>query len=127
MPPPGASPVAQSGKAGVDLAVDLYDLRNQSQVGGATVKEVIGRKSVLINGVWTDDGFDAKLTVIKIKAMSEAYFRMLERHPQMREVFQLGNRIVWVTPSQAALVIDTADGQEKMTDEQIDRLFVAKK
>src|SRR5205823_3286749 len=85
---PGA--IAQSGKAGVDMAVQLNALRNQSQVAGTSIKQAAGRKCLHINGVWMDDGFDAKMTVVKIKAMSEAYFRMLERHPEMREVFQLG-------------------------------------
>jgi hypothetical protein len=41
-------------------------------------------------------------------------------------VFQLGNRVAWVTPSQTVLVIDSADGKSTMTDDEIDRLFVAK-
>jgi hypothetical protein len=34
---------------------------------------------------------------------------------------------VWVTPSGTALVIDTTDGAEKLSDEEIAKLFVAKK
>jgi Ca-activated chloride channel family protein len=41
-------------------------------------------------------------------------------------VFQLGNHLVWVTPSGTALVIDTSTGEEKMADSDIDRLFKAK-
>jgi Ca-activated chloride channel family protein len=59
--------------------------------------------------------------------MSDAYFRILERHPKVREVFQLGNHLVWVTPSGTNLVIDTAEGKEKLTDEEIDQLFAARK
>ena len=43
----------------------------------------------------------------------------------MREVFQLGNHLVWVTPSGTALIIDQNDGREEMSDADIDRLFVA--
>ena len=35
------------------------------------------------------------MPTVTIKAMSPAYFRLLERQPQMREVFQLGKRVVW--------------------------------
>jgi hypothetical protein len=45
----------------------------------------------------------------------------------MRRVFQLGNYLVWVTPSQDALVLDTSAGAEEMSDADIDRLFVAPK
>jgi len=51
---------------------------------------------------------------------------LLERHPELKEVFQLGKQVVWVTPSGCALVI--ADkGAETMTDSAIDALFRAKK
>jgi Ca-activated chloride channel family protein len=115
-----------SGKAGVDLALQLDDLRNQNQVARATVRTAAGRTCLELNGVWTDQAFDAKLPVVKIKAQDDAYFRMLERHQEMAEVFQLGNRVVWVTPSQTVLVIDPTEGQVQMSDEEIDRLFVAK-
>jgi hypothetical protein len=120
-------PTAQSGKEGVDLALQLNEMRNQDRVARATAKQAAGRKCLDINGVWTDDGVDAKMPLVKLKAQSDAYFRMLERHPQMREVFQLGNRVVWVTPSRSVLVIEPAAGEERMSDAEIDRLFVATK
>jgi Ca-activated chloride channel homolog len=58
--------------------------------------------------------------------MSAAYFRILARHPEMKDVLRLGNRVVWVTPCGTALVID-ADGKETLGDDEIDKLFVAKK
>ncbi len=63
---------------------------------------------------------------MKVKALSAAYFRMLERHAELKEVFALGNRVVWMTPRGAALVID-ADGSETLSDAEIDKLFAAKK
>ena len=62
-----------------------------------------------------------------VKAMSPAYFRILERHPSCKKVFQISNHLVWVTPSGSALVVDTGAGQEEMSDADIDRLFVAQK
>jgi Ca-activated chloride channel family protein len=116
-----------SGKLGVDLSVRLSEMRNQSQLGRAKVRQAAGRTCVNLRGVWVDDSFDPKLTVVKVKAQGAAYFRMLERQPQMREVFRLGNRIVWVTPSRTVLVIAPTDGKDTMTDDEIDALFVAKK
>jgi Ca-activated chloride channel family protein len=116
-----------SGKLGVDLSVRLSELRNQSQLGRAKVRQAAGRTCVHLRGVWVDDGFDPKLTFVMVKALGAAYFRMLERQPQMREVFRLGNRVVWVTPSRTVLVIAPTDGKETMTDDEIDALFVAKK
>ena len=59
--------------------------------------------------------------------MSDAYFRLLETHPELRQVFRMGNHLVWVTPNRTALVIDANSGVETMTDAEIDALFVAKK
>ena len=64
------------------------------------------------------------MTTVSVKAMSKAYFRILELHPQVREVFQLGNHLVWVTPSGTALIIDQNDGREEIPDAEIARLFV---
>jgi hypothetical protein len=118
------APDARSGKLGVDLAVRLSELRNQSQLGRAKVRQAAGRTLLNIRGIWVDDGYDAKLPTIKVKAQSAAYFRILERHSEMREVFRLGNRLVYVTPSQAILVIDPAEGKEQMTDTEIDGMFI---
>ena len=49
-------------------------------------------------GVWIDEGFNAKTKMVVVKAQSDAYFRILERHPVVKDVFRLGNHLVWVTP-----------------------------
>jgi Ca-activated chloride channel homolog len=115
---------AKAGKEGVDLSLQLNEMRNQDRIARAIAKQAAGRKCLDINGVWTDAGVEAKMPLVKLKAQSDAYFRMLERHPEMREVFQLGNRVVWVTPSRSVLVIEPAAGEERMSDADIDRLFV---
>jgi len=45
----------------------------------------------------------------------------------LKDVFRLGNHLVWVAPSGTALVIDTNDGKSELTDKEIDALFTAKK
>jgi Ca-activated chloride channel family protein len=117
----------QEGKLGVDLSVQTNNLRNQSRLEPTAMRQVNGRNCLEIGGVWIDEGFDAKMKTLTIKAQSDAYFRILEKQPKVKEVFQLGNYVVWVTPSGTALVIDTSTGQEKLTDAEIDQLFKAPK
>ena len=74
-----------------------------------------------------DDAYDAKMTTVRIKALSAAYFKLLQKQASLGEVFKLGTRIVWVTPSGTALVIDPTAGEESISDEQIEALFRAKK
>jgi Ca-activated chloride channel family protein len=86
-----------------------------------------GRKCLDIGGVWVDEGFSSKLPRVVVKAQSDAYFRILERHAGIKDVYQLGNHVVWITPSGTVLIIDSKDGKEKLTDVEIDQLFVAPK
>jgi Ca-activated chloride channel family protein len=117
----------QVGKLGVDLSLQMSNLRNQSRLEYAAQRNIGGRNCTEIGGVWIDEGFTDKTPVVTVKAQSDAYFRILERHAQVKDVFQLGNHLVWLTPSGTALVIDMSDGKDKLTDEEIDRLFVARK
>jgi Ca-activated chloride channel homolog len=117
----------QAGKLGVDLSVQMNNLRNQTRVEYTAQRNVAGRNVMEVGGVWIDEGFDAKTPAVTVKAQSDAYFRILERHGKVKEVFQLGNYLVWMTPSGTALVVDASEGKETLSDEEIDKLFVAKK
>jgi Ca-activated chloride channel family protein len=117
----------QAGKLGVDLSVQMQNLRNQSRLEQTALRNVYGRNCMEIGGVWIDEDFDAKMSFLVVKAHSDAYFKLLERQPKLKEVFKLGNHLVWIAPSGTALVIDTSNGKDKLSDEEIAKLFVAKK
>jgi Ca-activated chloride channel homolog len=123
---PPLAVTAQTGTEGVNLALVLDDLRTGDKIAQTATKSAAGRTCVEVKGVWVDTGYDAKMPTLKVKAMSAAYFSILARHPEMKDVLRLGNRLVWVTPSGTALVID-ADGKDTLSDDEIDKLFVAKK
>jgi Ca-activated chloride channel family protein len=116
----------QAGKLGVDLSVQTQNLRNQSRLEQTALRLVNGRNVLEVGGVWIDEGFTAKTPAVIVKAQSDAYFRILERQPAVKDVYLLGNHVVWVTPSGTALVIDTSDGKDNLSDAEIDRLFAAK-
>jgi Ca-activated chloride channel family protein len=118
----------QEGKLGVDLSLESNRLRGISQVTQNAQCWLGDRNCLEVGGVWIDEKYDPKMKIVAVKAMSQAYFRILERHPEAQKVFRIGNHLVWVTPSNTALVLDASHGQENMTDGDIDRLFtVAKK
>ncbi len=118
----------QKDRLGVVLSIQTNNLKNQSCLERTAQRRVTNnRNCVEIGGVWIDDGYTDKTPILAVKAMSDAYFRILERHPEVKSVFRLGNHLLWVTPSGTALVIDTTDGKDKLTDAEIDQLFVAKK
>ena len=113
----------QAGRLGVDLSVATNQLRSQTRVIQTASRQAGNRTLLEVGGVWIDEGFNAKMQIVAIKAMSKAYFDILERQPQTRDVFRLGNHLIWVTPSGTALVVDQSSGREEMSNEDIDRLF----
>ncbi len=117
----------QAGQLGVELSCQMQNLRNQSRLQNTALRCVQGRNVVEIGGVWIDDGYTGKTKTVTVKAQSDAYFRILERHEAVKDVYRLGNHLVWVTPSGTALVVDCSTGTEKMSDAEIDKLFVSAK
>jgi Ca-activated chloride channel family protein len=91
------------------------------------VRQVNGRNCMELGGVWIDEGFNKNMEAVTVKAQSNAYFKLLEKHPKMKDVLQLGNHVDWVTPNNTALVIDLSARKEELSDAKIDKLFAAKK
>ncbi|MSR29891.1 MAG: VWA domain-containing protein [Gemmataceae bacterium] len=116
----------QGGKLGVDLSVHYQQLRNESQVCQSAVRQFAGRNLMELGGVWIDEGFNPKMKSVTVRAQSDAYFKILEQQPKVKALYQLGNHLVWVTPNQTALVIDTHDGVVTLSDKEIADLFAAK-
>ena len=75
--------------------------------------------------MWIDEKFDAKAPQMVVRAQSPAYFRILELQPSMKDVYSLGNHLVWMAPNGTALVVDANDGKEKVPDSEINKLFIA--
>lgn len=117
----------QINKLGVDLSVSTNALKYQSKLQANAIRRVQNRNCMELGGVWIDEEFTAKTLTVTVKAQSNAYFRILERQPKMKDVFQLGNHVLWIAPNGIALVIDTTDGMEELSDKEIDALFIARR
>jgi Ca-activated chloride channel homolog len=122
-----AKDAVQAGKLGVELSQQTQNLRNQARLEQTAVCQVCGRNCLELGGVWIDEGYDPKMTALVVKAQSDAYFKLLEQQPRLKDVFKLGNHLVWVAPNGTALVIDTSAGKDKLSDAEVERLFVARK
>jgi len=113
----------QVGKLGVNLAISTNGLKSQSRLEPTAIRRVANRSCMEFGGVWIDEAFTAKTPTLAIKAQSDAYFRILQRQPQMKEVFGLGNHVLWIAPNGVALVVDAAAGKDQLSDREIDALF----
>ena len=75
---------------GVDLAVCANNLRNQERLSLTANRQVNGRNCLELGGIWIDEAYKADMKTVVVKAQSDAYFEILEKHPEMKDVFRLG-------------------------------------
>jgi Ca-activated chloride channel family protein len=119
----------KDGKAGVDVAERLRRLKQAEQAGDtrqAEFRRAAGTRFFLYNDMWVDEKFDASADMTTVKFGSEAYFKLIEKAPHLIEALKLGTKIVITTADGNVLAICGA-GAEKLTEAQIDAVFVARK
>jgi Ca-activated chloride channel family protein len=69
---------------------------------------------VLRDSVWTDVRYKKSGTVLQVKPFSDAYFKLIEMIPELREPFSVGERVIVAGRSMAIEL--TASGKERLTD-----------
>ena len=120
----------KDGKAGVDVARRLRELKETERSGDPSVaafRKAAGTRFVQYRGLWVDERFPADAVVVTVKFGSEAYFRLIEKQPSLVEAFKLGTDVVVLTSSGKVLAVAAAAGEEKLSDAQIDAMFPATK
>lgn len=95
-----------------DAAAGLKDDANIRRVGNVTF--------VLRAGTWTDVRYKGTGTVLKVKAFSDAYFKLLELQPDLRDAFSVGERVI-VAGRNMAIEL-SPDGEERLTDRDVTML-----
>ena len=129
-PPPAPSPApaaTMGAKEAIDLAQRLSDLKTAGRAEGSdTVRTLDGRRFRKVDAAWVDERFEPSSPTLKLRFLGKAYFRLLERHPELKAILALGDRITWVSPSGTALIIDK-QGKADVPDAVLDRLFTAPK
>jgi len=85
--------------------------------GDSNVRRAGNVTFVLREGVWTDVRYKNSGTVLRVKPFSDAYFKLLELQPDLRETFSVGERAIAAGRSMAIEL--TPDGKEHLTDGDI--------
>ena len=104
-------------------SVAAADMAASESMAAAGMRRV-GTRMFQRNGeVWTDVAMKAELQVYKVKAYSRSYFTLIERIPELKDAFTVGDRAI-VAGRGVALEL-VADGAELTADEleQIVRKF----
>ena len=69
---------------------------------------------VLRDGVWTDVRYKRSGAVLRVKPFSDAYFRVIELQPDLREAFSVGDRVI-VAGRDMAIEL-SPNGVEQLSD-----------
>jgi len=88
-----------------DAAAGIRDDANIRRAGNVTF--------VLSDNVWTDVRYKKTGTVLQVKPFSDAYFKLLEVLPDLREPFSVGERVI-VAGRNMAIEL-TSSGKERLT------------
>lgn len=95
--------------AAIDSFSGLRDEARVRRLGNLTL--------VLRDSVWIDVRFKKEGPVLRVKAFSDAYFKLIELLPELREVFSFSDRLI---VSGRAMAIElTPDGKEQLSDRDL--------
>ena len=72
---------------------------------------------VLRDSVWTDVRYKKSGTVLQVKPFSDAYFKLIEMVPDLREAFTVGERVI-VAGRRMAIEL-TSSGKESLSDRDV--------
>jgi Ca-activated chloride channel homolog len=98
-----------------DAAVGMGDFSGGGRAGKVTRAGNV--TFVLRDGVWTDVRYRQTGTVLRVKPFSDAYFKLIELLPDLRESFSVGERAIVAGRSMAIELTPT--GVEKLTDRDV--------
>ncbi len=116
-----------SGRRAVDVAQALADLKTTVREGARSerVRVIADKRFHNLDGVWVDDSVVEKAPRVRVKFVGEGYFKLFEKHPELKEILALGDRIVWRSPAGSTVLIDD-EGEETLSDAAINQLFQSK-
>jgi len=79
---------------GVAPAADADDRFGRAMQVNSTFKQVAGKTFILVNGVWYDSIYKDNMETAKVTFLSDAYFELVIRFPELARYLSAGERVV---------------------------------
>jgi hypothetical protein len=98
--------------AAIDSLSGLRDEARVRRLGNTTF--------LLRDGVWTDAKFRKESLVLRVKPFSDAYFKLIETMPELREAFSFSERLI-ISGRSIAIEL-TSQGKDKLTETDLRQL-----
>jgi len=86
-------------------SIQEYRRRDKEVDASSVVRHVGDRLFTLIGGRWVDSKYKQGMKSIKVAFADEAYFKLLEQHPELKPCFALGERVTVVLDDNTAIVV----------------------
>ncbi len=84
-------------------------------------RRTASRMFVLRDSVWTDTrSAAARVRTVRVRPFSDAYFALMNRTPELREIFALGERVE--ARGRAVTLVLAADGVERLSAADVDAI-----
>ncbi len=83
------------------------------------LRNINKRNFYQIRGVWVDSEFTNKMPTINVKFGSDAYFRLLEMKPELKDILSLGDRLIVTVDGKAVFIAE--DVKDPVTPEQLEK------
>ena len=112
------SAAAQRSVTSLSMADSAAGISDYASGGrGGNVTRAGNATFVLRDSVWTDVRYKKSGAVLQVKSYSDAYFKLIEMLPDLREPFSLGERVIVAGRSMAIEL--TPSGEERLTDRDV--------
>ncbi len=113
-----------SGARAVSTSEAISSLKAATRVSEQqAARRASGRNFANVGGVWVEAGIPEDAEIVTVEFGSEAYFKLVEAAPALRDAFALGDRVV-LKVGRYALAIDSA-GISSADDAQVKALLAA--
>jgi hypothetical protein len=84
-------------------------------------RRTTSRMFVLRDSVWMDTRAEAaQVRTVRVRPFSDAYFALMNRTPELREVFAVGERVE--ARGRAVTLVLAADGVERLSAAEVDAI-----
>lgn len=93
----------------------------EGEMDASQTRRTTTRMFVMMDSVWTDTRAEAASSrTVRVRPFSDAYFALMNRTPELREVFALGERVE--ARGRAVTVLLAADGVERLSAAEVDAI-----
>jgi hypothetical protein len=73
----------------------------------APAVKYVGKKVFyLVDDVWTDRDYKKGIKERKVKYGSDEYFKLLDEHPDWRQYFALGTKVIVCPDAESAVIVE---------------------